>query len=193
MEKGLTTSGNPDLRASGDDVRRRWLNVLGSGVLHGALSGALLGAALPTLLLSIALVADELELLGPRYGSPDLDLASILVIALVVLIGAPIGAMMGLVVGCLVGAANGLLVLWLERGIWTSSRRTLMRLLTAGLSIAITPFLFQIMANTLGLRFDADFLGVGALFWTAGLVTGAASWWISGRLISTAGNPVPLP
>ena len=85
------------------------MKVLGSGVLHGALSGTLLGAALPTLLLPIALVADELELLGPRYGSPDLDLASILVIALVVLIGAPIGAMMGLVVGCLVGAANGLL------------------------------------------------------------------------------------
>lgn len=67
-----------------------------------------------------------------------------------------------------------------------------MRLVMAGLSIAFAPFLFQIMANTLGLHFGADFLGVGALFWTAGLITGATSWWISGRLISIAGNPVPL-
>lgn len=166
---------------------------LARSIVYGFLLGLALGAALPVLLLPPALLLDELEVFGPRYGTPDVDIATLLITLLITVVGSLVGAVLGAVTGSLLGLVNGLLLLGLSHFVPQRLTPRTARLIAAGISALLTPPLMQALAHSLtDLHFSSDFLGIGGLFWLAGLIAGAGGWWSSGRLIQLVYQP-PFP
>ena len=171
-------------------------NLLGWSIAYWGCGGMLLGAAFGSLLLAGSLVADELELFGPRYGSPSFDAGSLLVLALVSAVGGFVGAIFGGLVGLVLGIVNGLLIVGLtgssSHGLDQKRHQRIVQLLCAVIGMLLAPLMFQLLSHAINLGIEgAGVLGINVSFWVAGLIPGLASWWASGRVIREPKAGVP--
>lgn len=169
----------------------RFRDLLSRSVGYWRYSGATLGGSFGALVLALWVIADELEMFGLRYGSPDFDLASLVVLFILCAVAAFIGSATGGVADLVLGFANAV-VLWriqhmhpLSKPVRWSPRAA--GLISAAMSLLLVPPMLQLLTNwllpirnTIGPVPWLDPLLLGAE-----VVAAAASWWITGHVAVT--------